>query len=146
MNNINFRLRNELIKEIPELLKCFQCGTCVSSCLAERYGKAYSPRKKILAALYGEKQILDKELWRCLTCNNCNERCPQEVNPYDVLVKLKKLNAEFNYFLNYSIGSEDLHFHIRINPRFAIWAGFEWSTDMIINSVSPEDAAKFYRG
>ncbi|MBN2422082.1 4Fe-4S dicluster domain-containing protein [Candidatus Woesearchaeota archaeon] len=89
MTQINFELRNELVKEIPELLKCFQCGTCVSSCLAERYGKAYSPRRKILMALYGQKDMLAKELWRCLTCNNCNERCPQEVNPYDVLVKLK---------------------------------------------------------
>ena len=24
-----------------------------------------------------------------MTCNSCNERCPQEVNPYEVLVRLK---------------------------------------------------------
>ena len=63
-----------------------------------------------------------------------------------LLVKLKSINAEFNYFLNYSPFTEDFHFHIRINPRFSIWAGFEWSTDCVINSVPPEDAAKFYRG
>ena len=63
-----------------------------------------------------------------------------------ILLKLKGIGAEFNYFLNYSHDSDELHFHIRINPRIAVWAGFEWSTDTIINSVSPEDAAKFYRG
>ena len=89
MTDINFEIREEIVKEIPEILKCYQCGTCVSSCLAERYGKAYSPRRKILMANYGSKDILAKELWRCVTCNNCNERCPQEVNPYDVLIKLK---------------------------------------------------------
>ena len=89
---IDFETRNKLIKEIPELLRCFQCGTCVSSCPAEKYGKSYSPRRKILAALYGNKEILSKELWRCLTCNSCNERCPQDVNPYDVLVKLKNFS------------------------------------------------------
>ena len=63
-----------------------------------------------------------------------------------ILSRLKDIGAEFNYFLNYSHDSDELHFHIRVNPRFAIWAGFEWSTDCIINSVPPEDAAKFYRG
>lgn len=63
-----------------------------------------------------------------------------------LLEKLKFMNAEFNYFLNYSPDNDALHFHIRINPRFAIWAGFEFGTDSVINSVSPEDAAAFYRG
>ena len=61
-----------------------------------------------------------------------------------VLKKLKSINADFNYFLNYSPEGHDLHFHVRINPRLSIWAGFEYSTDAIINTVSPEDAAKFY--
>ena len=33
-----------------------------------------------------------------------------------------------------------------VAPRIATWAGFENSTDITINSVPPEDAAKFYRG
>lgn len=89
MLNIDFELRNEITKEIPEILRCYQCGTCVSSCTSEKYGKSYSPRRKILAASYGDKVVFTSELWKCVTCNNCNERCPQEVNPYDVLVKLK---------------------------------------------------------
>ena len=89
MPKIDLELRKKITTEIPEILKCFQCGTCVSSCPAEYYGKGYSPRRKILAASYGDPALFTDELWKCLTCHACNERCPQEVNPYDVLVKLK---------------------------------------------------------
>jgi UDPglucose--hexose-1-phosphate uridylyltransferase len=64
----------------------------------------------------------------------------------NVLEKLKKLNAAYNFFLHYAPEGEDLHFHIEVTPRLAIWAGFEFSSNAVINSVAPEDAAKFYRG
>lgn len=62
-----------------------------------------------------------------------------------ILLKLKKLNASYNFYLHYSPAKENLHFHIEITPRIATWGGFELSTDFTINSVMPEDAARFYR-
>ncbi len=62
-----------------------------------------------------------------------------------VLRKLKKLNVSYNYVLHYAPEGRDLHFHVEVTPRIAVWAGFEAATDIIINSVPPEDAAKFYR-
>ena len=62
-----------------------------------------------------------------------------------VLVKLKELDAAYNFFLHYAPEGENLHLHIEVTPRLATWAGFEFSSDIIINSVAPEDAAKFYR-
>jgi len=38
--------------------------------------------------------------------------------------------------------SEHYHWHLEVYPRLSIWAGFEKSTGMFINVVSPEDAAK----
>jgi len=61
-----------------------------------------------------------------------------------ILAKLKKLNASYNFFIHYSPEKENLHFHIEITPRMATWGGFEISTNAIINSVMPEDAARFY--
>ncbi|MBN2422662.1 galactose-1-phosphate uridylyltransferase [Candidatus Woesearchaeota archaeon] len=61
-----------------------------------------------------------------------------------VLLKLKELNAPYNMYLHYGI--EKLHFQIVIAPRLAKWAGFEFSTGTIINSMPPEKAAEFYRG
>ena len=63
-----------------------------------------------------------------------------------VVRKLKELNVSYNYYLHYSPENEDLHFHIEVAPRIATWAGFELGSEAVINSVSPEDAARFYRG
>jgi len=40
---------------------------------------------------------------------------------------------------------EHFHWHLEVYPRLSIWAGFEKSTGMFINVVSPEDAAKHLR-
>ncbi len=63
----------------------------------------------------------------------------------NVLGRLKAINAAYNFFLHYS-DKDDLHAHIEVTPRLSVWAGFEFSTGAMINTVSPEDAAAFYRG
>ena len=40
---------------------------------------------------------------------------------------------------------EHYHWHLEVYPRLSIWAGFEKSTGMYINVVSPEDAAGHMR-
>lgn len=40
---------------------------------------------------------------------------------------------------------EDYHWHIEIMPRLTGVAGFEWGTGAYINTMSPEDAAKYLR-
>lgn len=62
-----------------------------------------------------------------------------------ILIKLKKINVSYNFFVHYSPEKENLHFHIQVTPRLATWGGFELSTNAVINSVLPEDAARFYR-
>ncbi len=45
----------------------------------------------------------------------------------------------------HTISSEDAeeyyHWHLEVYPRLAIWAGFEKSTGLFVNVISPEDAA-----
>lgn len=38
------------------------------------------------------------------------------------------------------------HWHLTIFPRIAIWAGFEYATDIPVNPMPPEVTAKFLRG
>ena len=64
----------------------------------------------------------------------------------NVISRLKEINASYNFFIHYSPKGEDLHFHIELIPRIATWAGFEFSSGIIVNSVNPEQAAAFYRG
>ncbi|MFW6025146.1 MAG: galactose-1-phosphate uridylyltransferase [Candidatus Woesearchaeota archaeon] len=62
-----------------------------------------------------------------------------------ILKKLKRANFSYNYYLKYGDSDNDMHTHLVIIPRINTWAGFEHSTDVIINPVSPETAAKYYR-
>lgn len=91
MFRIDTDFRKKILKGIPEIKQCFQCGTCVSSCMAAKYLGDFNPRIKILSAAYGQKDMLNDVLFKCSTCNNCNERCPQNVNPFEVIVKLKNM-------------------------------------------------------
>jgi UDPglucose--hexose-1-phosphate uridylyltransferase len=50
----------------------------------------------------------------------------------------------YNYGFHLSINSEAkdyYHWHLEVYPQLAIWAGFEKSTGMYINTVTPETAA-----
>lgn len=62
-----------------------------------------------------------------------------------ILLKLHKLNLSYNYFLHQVISRRDQHFYLKIQPRDSIWAGVELGSGMVINSISPETAAKYYR-
>lgn len=65
---------------------------------------------------------------------------------HKILFRLKELNVSYNFTVHNAPEGDDLHFHIEVCPRMAVWAGFELLTDDIINSVPPEDAAEFYSG
>jgi UDPglucose--hexose-1-phosphate uridylyltransferase len=64
---------------------------------------------------------------------------------HKVLHRLKSLKVSYNYVLHYAPPGKNLHVHVEVTPRLSTWAGFETNTGVIINSVSPEDAAAFYR-
>ncbi len=68
------------------------------------------------------------------------------IHVHDALQTLKKLDLPFNMVLHYPPKGKDLHLHIEILPHGSTWAGFEYETNIIINTVSPEFAAQVYRG
>lgn len=63
-----------------------------------------------------------------------------------ILVKLRALDLSFNFFLHQVVSNHDQHFCLKIQPRDSIWAGVELGSGLVINSVPPEEAAKYYRG
>jgi UDPglucose--hexose-1-phosphate uridylyltransferase len=65
---------------------------------------------------------------------------------FRILGRLKEIDASYNYYVHHAPQDENLHFHIEVIPRLAKWAGFEFATGIVINSITPEDAAEFYRG
>ncbi|MFA4855878.1 MAG: galactose-1-phosphate uridylyltransferase [archaeon] len=62
-----------------------------------------------------------------------------------VLSKLSELQAPFNVYFHEAPPGKKHHIHVKIVPRLITWGGFEHCTGCIINTVSPEHAAEFYR-
>ncbi|NTW22557.1 DUF4931 domain-containing protein [Candidatus Falkowbacteria bacterium] len=61
------------------------------------------------------------------------------------LIKLHILGIPYNFFTQQAISEPNQHFYLKLQPRDSVWAGIEISSGLIINSVSPEEAAKFYK-
>lgn len=59
--------------------------------------------------------------------------------------KLQALNLDYNFFLHNVVSDTKQHFYIKIQPRDSVWAGVELGSGLVINSISPEVAAKYYR-
>ncbi len=67
---------------------CYDCGKCSASCPITRAGGDYSPRRHVLATNLGHQDeiVSSKDLYMCLTCSQCDQRCPSEV-AYTELVR-----------------------------------------------------------
>lgn len=62
------------------------------------------------------------------------------------LKKVTKLGLPYNYYFHQVVNDEDQHLYMKIAPRGSVWAGVEIGSGLIINPISPEDAATYYRG
>ncbi|MFA5359212.1 MAG: galactose-1-phosphate uridylyltransferase, partial [Patescibacteria group bacterium] len=83
--------------------------------------------------------------------DNVTELNKKEISSFakalkNILQKLNSLNISYNFFMHQVISNPHQYFYIKIQPRDSIWAGVELGSGIIINSVPPEEAAKFYRG
>ncbi len=78
------------------LSKCFQCGVCVSSCPVREVEASFSPRKVMKLAKLGlKKEVYASEaVWLCSMCFMCQEKCPQDVRPPEVMTVLRNMAAK----------------------------------------------------
>lgn len=99
-------------KNLLDAYSCTECGRCTSACPANITGKALSPRKIMMdtrdrveelgkakdqngadhhdgKSLIGD-HITHEELRACNTCNACVEECPVNINPLDIILKLRR--------------------------------------------------------
>jgi len=71
----------------PDILTCFQCGTCHASCPSGKY-TSLNIRKIVRDAI--KKDVSDQpDLWMCTTCYNCQERCPRGIKVTDTVLDLR---------------------------------------------------------
>lgn len=62
-----------------------------------------------------------------------------------ILGRLNQENLPYNYYMHQVVGDQSEHLYLRISPRRDVWAGLELGSRLVVNSVSPEEAAVFYR-
>ena len=94
---------NKLVPRFPDrvlrqpggeaIRACFQCGLCTASCPVSFIDSQYSPRRVIKRTLLGmrEQVLNDSFIWLCSACFLCQERCPQDVRPPEVMTVLKNM-------------------------------------------------------
>lgn len=63
-----------------------------------------------------------------------------------VLSRLSDNNIPYCFYLQYAPEDKDFHLQIELLPRLNVHAGFELSGGDLVVTVSPKEAAKFYRG
>lgn len=90
-----FRREIQSMPNAEELSACFACSTCTAACPIANIWEI-KPHQLIRMILLGmrEKVLSSKEIWLCLTCFECQERCPQAVRVTDIFFDCKNLAAE----------------------------------------------------
>ncbi|MFW9788888.1 MAG: 4Fe-4S dicluster domain-containing protein [Candidatus Thorarchaeota archaeon] len=97
MSKLDPKFREEIhsMPNAEELSACFACSTCTAACPIANIWE-YKPHQLIRMILLGmrDEVLSSNEIWLCLTCFQCQERCPQKVRVTDIFFDCKNLAAE----------------------------------------------------
>ena len=86
---------NELSGENVDL--CFQCGACSSGCPMTQE-MDYLPSKIIRMIQLGLEEALESStIWTCMTCFNCEVRCPRGKDIANVMEALRQIVLRTKY-------------------------------------------------
>lgn len=80
------------------VLQCYQCGTCSGSCpVIEEM--TYGPRRIMHLIQAGDEATVlsSKDMWRCVSCYSCANRCPRGIEITDLMADLRRMAVEKGY-------------------------------------------------
>ncbi len=135
--------------------KCIYCELLSEEKNSERF--IFENKSFVIVAPYASRFNFEAHIFSKTHKTSFKEFLPRDFEDLSeallfVLKKLKKLNLDYNIVLYYEPQTKaykeknsGLHFHLEILPRRQVWAGFELGSGIIVNNVSPESAAKFYK-
>lgn len=120
--------------------------------LKEENGPRWISSGKLVCALTPYASVYNYEAWimpwrRVDNVSQLNRQEIIEVAAYlkKMLMRLNQENLAYNFYLHQVVGDQFEHLYLRIAPRRDVWAGLELGSRLVVNTVSPEAAAKFYR-
>lgn len=145
----------EILKELTEA-KSYQskhrrCPYCDIIKKEERSARRIYADKQVVAfAPFASEQHFEAWLFTRRHIDNITRLTEAEFSSFakalkKILSKLHQLGLAYNFFMHQVISDTGQHFYLKIQPRDNIWGGVELGSGLIINSVSPEAAAKYYR-
>ncbi len=72
------------------LLQCYQCGRCTSACPVAEVDSSFNPRLFLQKVILADETLTENQLvWNCLTCEQCEVRCPEHVKIPQILILAK---------------------------------------------------------
>jgi len=81
-------------EEGGEILKlCYQCGLCTAAC-PWNLVISFIPRKLIHQAQLGLVDFEHEDIWQCVGCKACVQRCPRGVEVIDIMRALRRVVNE----------------------------------------------------
>ncbi|MFX1416972.1 MAG: 4Fe-4S dicluster domain-containing protein [Promethearchaeota archaeon] len=88
----DLEFRNWILQQ-PEgqtLLRCYQCGRCTGACPVAEIDSSFNPRLFLEKIILADEALAEERLiWTCLTCEQCEVRCPEHVKIPQILILAK---------------------------------------------------------
>ena len=78
-----------------DLQHCFNCSTCISGCPASFGDPPLLVRNLARKVMYGLEEALfeDDTPWACVSCSRCEEMCPMDVKPFEMILHIRQRQA-----------------------------------------------------
>jgi ferredoxin len=78
---------------------CYNCGNCTAVCSLSTEEDSF-PREMVRFSVLGMKDDIRSSLkpWLCYYCGECSTHCPQEANPGELMMSLRRwLTTEYDW-------------------------------------------------
>jgi len=79
--------------------KCYNCGNCTAVCSLSTEEDSF-PREMVRFSVLGLEDDIKSSLkpWLCYYCGECSTHCPQEANPGELMMSLRRwLTSEYDW-------------------------------------------------
>ena len=80
----------EVLKQYPDILKCFGCNTCTKTCPQDLEVMGF-----MSDAIRGDIASAADKSFDCIMCGLCAARCPQGLQPYNVAILCRRLQGKY---------------------------------------------------
>lgn len=78
---------------------CYNCGNCTAVCSLSTEEVSF-PREMVRLSTLGLEEDIQSSLkpWECYYCGECSTHCPQEANPSELMMSLRRyLTAKYDW-------------------------------------------------